>query len=155
MKQTKNLCPGEGCAVWMGTDNPGEPLLCQLKVKLSKHYLPFLALRTLPDTCHGVKASPGKPQLPDPIQVQSKLLSRSQEPGDPLSCSGLRGVGPRHSRWETVGAADLFDSCLSRAWNRLGNYLFAGTTSVQIGSALKRVRSNLGLTTAFLFVEEG
>lgn len=40
-----------------------------------------------------------------------------------------------------MGAADLFDSCTSKAWNPLGCYLFAlflsGMTSVQIGSGLK------------------
>lgn len=43
----------------MGTNNPVELSVCQLKVKLSKHHLPFLPLRTLPDTYPGVKSPQG------------------------------------------------------------------------------------------------
>lgn len=82
-----------------GTDNLVDLSVYKLKVKLSKHYLPFLTLRTLPDTYPGVKVSPGKPQLPDPTQVQSHPLSRSQEPVELLSCSGLRREGLMHCTW--------------------------------------------------------
>lgn len=92
----------------MGTDNPVELSLCQLEVKLNKHCIPLLALRTLPDTYLGAgrgKSLPRELQLPDRTQVQSNPFSRSQAPGDPQSSSGLRGVGPVPYSWETVGAA--------------------------------------------------
>lgn len=59
MKRTKkSLSQQRDVLFKMRTDNPVELSGCQLEVKLNKHYLPFLALRTLPDTYPAGKGLP-------------------------------------------------------------------------------------------------
>lgn len=132
--------------------------MCPLKVKLNEQYLPLWALRTLSDTYPGLKSPRGSHSWLIPTRWNRTPLAA---PGASRTSELLwaKWSGPNALQvGKLARAANLFDAHHPRAWHPLGNYLSTlllfGMTSVQIGSRLKWVRSNLGLSPAFSFVKE-